>query len=111
MLKQTLNLHGEHVIIIETDGKGGGSMTAIGLREACHYCGSVDCERSCDESQAGGIDSDHEAEEKARLLFNAAVNGVESFLLALACEGIRVDGAEYHRALQTVMDKLGQRYE
>ena len=106
MPKQTINLHGEQVIVIETDGQGGGSMTAIGLLEACHYCGSVDCERSC-ESQVGGL----EPEEEARLLFNSAVHGVESFLLALACEGIRVDGPEYHRALQTVLDKLGQRYE
>jgi len=91
----------EHVFILIL-----GNFSEVALREACHYCGSVDCERSC-ESQVGGL----EPEEEARLLFNAAVNGVESFLLALACEGIRVDGPEFHRALQTVMDKLEQRYK
>jgi hypothetical protein len=35
---------------------------------------------------------------------------VESFLLALACEGVKVSGVKFKRALETVLDKLGERY-
>ena len=109
MPKQTINLGGDAVIVIETDGKGGGSMTVVGLREGCPDCGSVDCERTC-PAQAERQDAEREAEKEQRLLFNAAVHGVESFLLALACEGVKVDGGEFKRALETVLDQLGERH-
>lgn len=108
-MKQTINLSGEQVLIIETDGNGCGNMTAIGLREACPDCGEVDCERDCDE-QAERQDSEAEDIKNARIMYNAAINGVESFILALACEGVKVDGPEFHRALQTVLDKFGNHY-
>jgi predicted nucleic acid-binding Zn-ribbon protein len=85
-------------------------MTALGLREGCPDCGNVDCERTC-PAQAEWQDSEREAVKEERLLFNAAVHGVESFLLALACEGIKVDGGKFKKALETVLDKLGERYD
>ncbi|MGA2440208.1 MAG: hypothetical protein ABSH08_04580 [Tepidisphaeraceae bacterium] len=108
--KQTINLGGgDRAIVIETDGKGGGSMTIVGtggvLREACPDCGSVDCERTCPKQAAR---RDPETDE--RLLFNAAVHGVESLLLALACEGVNVEKPQFAKALETVLDQLGNRY-
>lgn len=108
-IKQTINLDGEQVIVIETDGQGGGNMTAIGLREACPDCGEVNCERDCPQ-QAERQDGEREDEKDARLLYNAVLHGVESFLLALACAGVKVNGPEFHSALQTVLDAAGNKY-
>ena len=107
MPKYNINLTGTRSITIETDGAGDGSMTAIGLREACPDCGSVDCERTCKE-QADWADAQ---EQEQRLLFNAAVHGVESFLLALACKGVKVDGPKFVKALETTLDQIANHYD
>ena len=108
--KQTINLGGDRFIAIETDGKGGGNMTVLGLREGCPDCGSVDCERTC-PAQAEWQDSEREEIKEARLLFNAAVHGVESFLLALACEGVKVEEPKFAKALETVLDAFANRWD
>ena len=107
MTKQTINLHGEQVVVIETDGKGGGHMTAIGLRDACPDCGSVDCERTC-AKQASWDDAQ---EQEARLLYNAAVHGVESFLLSLACLGVKVDSPKFVKALESTLDQIANHHD
>jgi hypothetical protein len=110
MKKQTININGEKAIIVQTDGKGGGAMIAIGLREGCPDCGEIDCERTC-ESQAQFQDSNRELVKESRLLFNAAIHGIEAFILALACEGVKIENAQFEKALKTVLDKIGERYD
>lgn len=111
MKKQTINLNGEQVIVVETDGKGGGHMTAIGLREACRYCGKVECERTCD-GQALPANEFREdiAKEEARLMSNAALHGVESLILALACAGFKIEGKRFKKAVETALDAIGNHY-
>jgi len=113
MTKQTIKLSGDRHIIIETDGKGGGSMTIVGsagaLRDACPNCGEVDCERTC-PAQAERQDSDREEVKEERLLFNAAIGGMESFLLALACAGVNVTTKQFTTALETTLDSIGNHY-
>lgn len=115
MKKQTIRLDGgEHAVVIETDGKGGGSMTVIGtagaLREACPDCGSEDCQRTC-PAQAEFQDSQRELAKEQRLLFNAAMHGVESFLLALACAGVEIQAPPFAQALQTTLEQLDNKYD
>jgi hypothetical protein len=107
MPKYNINLSGTRSLVIETDGAGDGSMTAIGLREACPDCGEVDCERTCPK-QASWDDAQ---EQEARLLFNASVHGVESLLLALACLGVKVDSPKFTKALETTLDQIANHYD
>jgi hypothetical protein len=46
-----------------------------------------------------------------RLSKPSAENRFESLLLALACEGVKVGGVEFKKALETVLDKLGEQYD
>lgn len=96
-------------ISIVTDGNGGGDLKSNGLREACPDCGSDCCYRTC-PAQAEWQDSGREEIKETRLLFNAAVDGMESLLLALACEGVQVDGKQFKKAITTALDKIANEY-
>jgi len=43
--------------------------------------------------------------------FNAAVDGIESFLLALACEGVDVKDVRFKTALETALEKISNTFD
>jgi len=106
MKTQTIDLGGNAPIVIQIDNDGSGTLSSIGLKEACPNCGSETCHRTCPE-QNEFQDSDRELEKEGRLVYNAAIDGMESLLLALACEGVDVTGPAFGKAVLTVLDKLG----
>jgi hypothetical protein len=43
-------------------------------------------------------------------LYNAAVDGVESLVLALACAGVDIERPQIKTAVQTAVDAIGDNY-
>lgn len=43
--------------------------------------------------------------------FNIAVDGLESFILALAAEGVDIEDPRYAKALQTALDAIAHEYD
>jgi hypothetical protein len=86
---------------IEVEGR---CITSEGLKEDCPYCGHVDCYADCDGS-AGDID-ELESEEQMveRRVANARVDGLESLILALSCEGYDITDDRFKRAVITACD-------
>jgi len=82
--------------------KGHGVMTGT-LKEICPYCGQPDCYFDCDESQYND-DLETGDETDSRRDYNNAMNGIESLLLALACEGVDVSSQAFRNALQTATE-------
>ncbi len=48
---------------------------------------------------------------EARGLYNAAVNGMESLLLACATAGVDIDTREFRESVQTAFDAITNKYE
>jgi len=57
----------------------------------------------------GRIQSDLK-DNNRRSCYNAAIDGFESFLLALACEGYDVTDTKFKDAVQTAIDAIGNNY-
>lgn len=70
-----------------------GGTISSSLHETCH-CGLQDCR--------------HEDSPRD---FNIAMDAVESFLLALAVAGVDVESPAATEALETVLDKMSERYD
>jgi len=48
--------------------------------------------------------------EEEEITFNAAIDGLESFLLSLACEGIDLHDSRIKRALETALESIGNHF-
>lgn len=104
-------------ITISTTGDGGGSMSSLIPRETCPYCGQEDCLYSCDESQAGGFNSEKDEDEdeeetlRNRIAGNAEADAVESFVLALVMayerRGMIIPKDVIEEAITTTFDAIG----
>jgi len=94
-------------IVIEIEGNGG-TITSD-LHESCPYCDQIHCVNDCDQSQ---YDSTQETEEDAckRGQFNAAMDGIESFVLAQACAGVDITTPAFICALETAFESCANRY-
>jgi len=86
----------------------GGCSIESGLeREKCPHCGSPDCCYDCDMSVAemrdgkSKLQGDPEHEVAGRLMFNGAMDGIESLVLACACAGIDVESNAFVEAVET----------
>lgn len=44
-------------------------------------------------------------------LFNAAIDGVESLILALACAGVNIEAPEIVEAVGTALEAVGNNYD
>jgi len=88
----------------------GGSLSDCGLKEECPCCGLTDCHFDCDESQA---EDSPESEEEAlgRVQANAAIDGMESLILACACAGVDVKSPQFVEAIETAIDAIGVNYD
>lgn len=59
----------------------------------------------------GSITSSLMSEEGLEdLEYNAAINGIESLVLAMACEGLDVESKSFLRALETTVEAIGNQY-
>ena len=100
---------GDLQIQIEGDVNLGGGTIIHGLeRIACPYCNENDCLFSCDMSQGQPEGETLETDEQqvSRHMFNGAMDGIESILLALACEGVDIETTEFREALKTTTDAV-----
>jgi hypothetical protein len=66
-------------IAIETDGKGGGKVVENG---------------------------EWPVRNRDDLYYPPEIDGMESLLLALACEGVKVTGPRFRRAVETTLDAI-----
>jgi hypothetical protein len=71
-------------IVVETDGKGSGSITSTDLKTVLY-------------------DSEDE-------LYNAAMDGVESLILAHACAGVDITTPEYLEGIETAVDACASNF-
>ena len=94
-----------HRIVVEVDGMGGGTIES-NLKEPCTHCGSLTCRYDCDGSK--GADPEHEDDDN-RAVYNAAIDGLESLILAQACAGIQMDD-NYDAAVGTAIDSITHHY-
>lgn len=95
---------------------GSGRLTSE-LKASCPYCHTVDCDWDCDLSQEAFSDAKDSLEREElnedhcrRLQWNAAIDGVESLILALVCAGVPVDD-KFKVAVQTALDAIANNYD
>lgn len=84
------------------------------LKEVCPVCNESECYFSCDLSQGGPpeIPESTESEEDVdnRKRYNAAIDGIESLILAHACEGIDIENSDYQIGIDTAIQACGQNF-
>ena len=84
-----------------TDGTMAGSIVhSPDLYDVCPSCSQPFCNYDCDGSQLGET-SDHAGD---RLCFNAGVDAIMSFILAVACAGINIGAPAFKEAIKTAID-------
>lgn len=89
----------------------GNSITSAGLKQVCPYCSQETCYADCDGA-AGDIDGlESEEQMEMRRLYNFAVDGLESYLLALSMAGVDVSTDAFKEALQTTLDAIANNVE
>jgi hypothetical protein len=93
-------------IVVNLTGDGGGSITS-NMKMPCTHCAQTDCNNDCDGSQ--GADDEHPSDDN-RTRFNAAIDGVESLILALACAGVDIEAPEVIEAIQTSEQTIAQHF-
>jgi hypothetical protein len=84
---------------------GSGQLHAPLPREGCPSCDEARCANHCDGSQ-GADENNTETEEDAheRATYNAALDMLESLVLAHACAGINVESADYLTGVNTALE-------
>ena len=92
-------------ITIELDGTGGGTIES-NLKDPCPHCGSTECNYDCDGSK--GADPEHPSDDN-RSLYNAAIDGLESLILAQACAGVPLD-KKFDEAVETAISSIANHY-
>ena len=92
-------------IVIEVNLEGGSIVST--LKEPCTHCGESNCNYDCDGSK--GADEEHERDEM-RALYNAAIDGLESFILSLACVGIDINEPKFLEAIETTVTAIANNY-
>lgn len=95
-------------IVVELHIGGGGGNVTSELKAVCPFCNLADCYLDCDYSVAGEElhpgEGESEEEVASRGEYNAAIDGIESLILACACEGIDIAAAPFQRAVQTAIE-------
>jgi len=98
-------------IVVTTDQKGG-SICSNGIKEVCPFCGRQDCYAACDDIlELPTTDRDEAClSADARIPFNSAIDGMESLILAAACEGVDIGSAAFLKAIETTLDSIGNNF-
>jgi len=94
--------------IVVNASAGGVAIESSNLRERCPYCGSAYCYFSCDQSQHDDK-QENEAEVKQRQLYNAAIDGLESLIIALVGVGVASED-KLRLAITEALDAIGNRF-
>lgn len=105
--------HGPNLsIVVTTDQKGGGSICSNGIKEVCPFCGRQDCYAACDDIQELPTTDRDEAclDADARIPFNSAIDGMESLILAAACEGVDIGSSAFLKAIETTIEAIGNNF-
>lgn len=110
-MKTLTFLEGQLAIALADDG---GTSLESGLeRETCPSCGQAECMNDCDGSQ-GADENNEETEEDAlgRQRFNAGLDTIESFMLALVSSGAITESEDpkVNEALATCLDAIGNNF-
>jgi hypothetical protein len=99
-------LNGKIVLDVEN---GGGNVNSRLERILCPVCGDPACNSCWCGSEE--VEPEEDADDvAARLVYNGALDGIESLILAQACVGIDVAAAEYQEAIQTALDAIGNKF-
>ena len=97
-------------IVLNTE-EGGGNITSGIERDRCPDCSHAEC-NDC-WCGSGDEEPEEDAEEAAsRLMYNGAIDGIESLLLALACAGCitKSEDPKVNEAIQTALDACGHHF-
>lgn len=98
-------LNGKIQINLADDG--GASINTDIDRMVCPSCGCADCVFSCDGSQGADENNGEDEEDVAdRVGYNGALDGLESFLMALVASGVinQSEDPRVNEAIQTTLD-------
>ncbi len=97
-------------IKVNLTGDGGGSITSD-LKEICPYCDHIDCSFSCDGSVSQFDDPEKnlqtEEEQQNRVNYNAAMDALESLIMAHAIAGIDIENPAYIEGIETAVNSIG----
>lgn len=74
------------------------------LQQECPYCGTCGCTYSCDQSTF-----EESEDQTQRIQFNAAIDGLESLLLALS-QTMDVSTPEFVSAIDTALGAIADNY-
>jgi hypothetical protein len=108
---------GAGATIRDADGTPCGSWSIVdtqGERAMLIHVGDAPMLHLIVSGGAGRIATNLEREDPKTVgdvQYNAALDGIESFLLALACAGVDVSGDAFGEALQTAMEASGNNFD
>lgn len=107
-------------IVVTIDQNGVGSISSTGIKAFCRHC-DEDCHSSCSHysemiSAASAADAskiEEEAEDEALNLdfHNAAIDGMESLILAAACQGVDIGSAAFLKAIETTLEAISNEHD
>lgn len=85
-----------------------GSLTSTGLKDPCPHCHKPDCYQHVADD---GIDDcpqsyEDQAASNDRRIYNAAIDGLESLVLAQHQAGLDLEAPAYLEALRTAVDAI-----
>lgn len=112
---ETLNI-GEDIVIHLGYDNSKCEIESYIERESCCHCGIPDCCYRCDMSIANmqnpvsKLHGDPENEVAQRLMFNGALDGIESLILSCAVAGIDVESVAFQEALETSLESIGNNF-
>ena len=100
-------------IVINLTGNKAGTITS-NLKDECPYCHQIDCYAQCETFSEGTlvVEEHNEAADEAesRRVFNAAIDAVESLILAHACAGIDIESPAYIEGIETAIDACAENF-
>ena len=93
-------------VVVDVDNRCGSIESGL-PRETCPSCDEADCANMCDGAQ-GADDENTESEYEAidRQRYNAALNALESIVLAHACAGIDIENFAYVSGLEASLNRF-----
>lgn len=103
-----------HSIVVTLIGSHCGSISfSPDLKENCPHCSQPDCNFSCDLSVAGFAEGHQTTEDEAivaaRLVYNGAIDGITSLILAHTIAGVDIELPAYLEGIETAIDSCAQR--
>ena len=104
---QTVDING---LFFKIGYASGEAAVDSDLKQLCPYCDTAECYADCDGSKGDidGLESQEDMENRIR--YNSAIDGIESFLMAIYARGVVLPDDVLREALQTVSDALDNQF-